>query len=131
MTEQGWGRIINLSSRTWLGAAGLSFYSATKGAIVSFSRSLALEVGSAGVTVNAVAPGTIRSIAFDRLSAERIDALRNRNPAGRFGEPDDVGRAVCFFASPRAGAITGQLLHVCGGRSLYGGPSQQLGGSTP
>jgi NAD(P)-dependent dehydrogenase (short-subunit alcohol dehydrogenase family) len=123
MTERGWGRIVNISSRTWLGAAGLSFYSATKGGLVSFTRSLALEVGRAGVTVNAIAPGTIHSPAFDAMSPERIDALLDRNPAGRFGYPADVGRAVRFLVAPASAAITGHVLHVCGGRSLYGGPS--------
>jgi NAD(P)-dependent dehydrogenase (short-subunit alcohol dehydrogenase family) len=126
MTERGWGRIVNISSRTWLGAAGLSFYSATKGGVVSFTRSLALEVGRAGITVNAIAPGTIHSPAFDGMSSERIDALLDRNPARRFGYPADVGRAVRFLASPASGAITGHVLHVCGGRSLYGGPSVGL-----
>jgi NAD(P)-dependent dehydrogenase (short-subunit alcohol dehydrogenase family) len=127
MTERGWGRIVNISSRTWLGAAGLSFYSATKGGVVSFTRSLALEVGRDGITVNAIAPGTIHSPAFDGMSPDRIDALLDRNPARRFGYPADVGRAVRFLVSPASGAITGHVLHVCGGRSLYGGPSAGLG----
>jgi NAD(P)-dependent dehydrogenase (short-subunit alcohol dehydrogenase family) len=126
MAERGWGRIVNISSRTWLGAAGLSFYSATKGGVVSFTRSLALEVGRAGITVNAVAPGTIHSPAFDGMAPERIDALMDRNPARRFGYPADIGRAVRFLVSPASGAITGHVLHVCGGRSLYGGPSVGL-----
>jgi 3-oxoacyl-[acyl-carrier protein] reductase len=126
MAERGWGRIVNISSRTWLGAAGLSFYSATKGGVVSFTRSLALEVGRAGITVNAIAPGTIHSPAFDGMSPERIDALLDRNPARRFGYPADIGRAVGFLVSPASGAITGHVLHVCGGRSLYGGPSAGL-----
>lgn len=126
MAERGWGRIVNVSSRTWLGAAGLSFYAATKGGVISFSRSLALEVGGAGITVNVIAPGTIHSPAFDGMPAERIAALLDRNPAGRFGYPADVGRAVRFLVSPASRAITGHVLHVCGGRSLYGGPSSGL-----
>ena len=126
MTERGWGRIVNIASRTWLGAAGLSFYSATKGGVVSFSRSLALEVGRAGITVNVIAPGTIHSLAFDGMTTERIDALLDRNPARRFGYPADIGRAVRFLVSPHSGTITGHVLHICGGRSLYGGPSSGL-----
>jgi NAD(P)-dependent dehydrogenase (short-subunit alcohol dehydrogenase family) len=129
MTARGWGRIVNIASRTWLGAAGLTFYSATKGGVISFSRSLALEVGRSGVTVNVIAPGTIRSPAFDRMPPAQIEALMDRNPARRFGQPADVGRAACFLASPQSGAITGVVLHVCGGRSLYGGPSAGLSGS--
>jgi len=129
MVGQGWGRIVNVSSRTWLGAAGLSFYSASKGGVISLSRSLALETGGTGVTVNVVAPGTIRSKAFDAQSAARQEQLRGRSPARRFGEPSDVGRAVCFLVSPAARAITGQLLHVCGGRSIYGGPMPEIDGS--
>jgi 3-oxoacyl-[acyl-carrier protein] reductase len=126
MTDRGWGRIVNISSRTWLGAAGLSFYSATKGGVVSFTRSLALEVGRAGITVNAIAPGTIHSPAFDGMAPDRIEALLDRNPARRFGYPADIGRAVRFLVSPASGAITGHILHICGGRSLYGGPSVGL-----
>jgi NAD(P)-dependent dehydrogenase (short-subunit alcohol dehydrogenase family) len=126
MTERGWGRIVNIASRTWLGAAGLTFYSATKGGVISFSRSLALEVGRAGITVNVIAPGTIHSLAFDGMTTERIDALLDRNPARRFGYPADIGRAVRFLVSPNSGTITGHVLHVCGGRSLYGGPSSGL-----
>jgi NAD(P)-dependent dehydrogenase (short-subunit alcohol dehydrogenase family) len=129
MTAAGWGRIVNVASRTWLGAAGLSFYSATKGGVISFSRSLALEVGRLGVTVNVIAPGTIRSPAFDRMPPDRIDGLLDRNPARRFGQPADVGRAARFLASPQSRAITGLVLHVCGGRSLYGGAASALSGS--
>ncbi len=128
MTAGGWGRIVNVASRTWLGAAGMTFYSATKGGVISFSRSLALEVGRFGVTVNVVAPGTIRSPAFDRMPPAQIEALMDRNPARRFGAPADVGRAVRFLVAPRSAALTGVVLHVCGGRSLYGGPSSGLRG---
>ena len=121
LTASNAGRVINVGSRSWLGARGFADYSATKGAVASLTRTLAIELGPRGVTVNAVIPGSIVTPAFEAMpEAARADVL-DRHPARRFGTPADVGRAVAFFASPAARAATGQLLHVCGGRSLYGG----------
>jgi 2-[hydroxy(phenyl)methyl]-succinyl-CoA dehydrogenase BbsD subunit len=122
MRANGWGRIVNIGSRSWLGASGQSDYAALKAAVIGFTRSLALEVGADRITVNAVVPGSIRTPAFDRLGETTVAQLLSRHPARRFGSVDDIGRAVVFFASPAARALTAQVLHVCGGRSLYGGP---------
>lgn len=118
MVERGFGRIINLSSRAWLGNRGQASYAASKGAVVSFTRSLALEYARHGITANAIAPGIVQTPLFDTLKDEVQQGLRQTVPMQRIGQPDDVAQAVRFFADPASGYITGQLLYVCGGRSL-------------
>jgi len=120
MVAAGYGRIINIGSRAWLGFPGESDYGAAKGGTVSLTRALALEVGRYGVTVNAVAPSAIITPAMENLPAATRERLRTGHPGSRFGEPLDVARAVRFLALPASGAITGQLLYACGGRSLRG-----------
>jgi NAD(P)-dependent dehydrogenase (short-subunit alcohol dehydrogenase family) len=121
MRTAGWGRIVNIGSRSWLGAPGHTAYSATKGGVVSFSRSLALEVGQYGITVNVVAPGSITTPALEGMGEAALASIHRRHPAGRFGDVDDIARAVRFLAAPASLTLTGQVLHVCGGRSLFGG----------
>jgi 3-oxoacyl-[acyl-carrier protein] reductase len=120
MVRAGYGRIVNIGSRAWLGFPGEADYGAAKGGTVSLTRALALEVGRHGVTVNAVAPSAIITPAMENLPAETRERLRSGHPGSRFGEPVDVARAVRFLALPASAAITGQLLYACGGRSLRG-----------
>lgn len=118
MIDQGFGRIINISSRAWLGGFGQSNYSAAKGGVVSLTRSLSLEFATKGITVNAIAPGIIETPMFHGFASEVQDKLRKSVPVKRIGTAQDVAHAVLFFAAPENDYITGQVLYVCGGRSL-------------
>ncbi|MGN6766105.1 MAG: SDR family NAD(P)-dependent oxidoreductase [Rhizobiaceae bacterium] len=116
MRERG-GRILNMSSdAAFAGDAGLVDYATAKMGIIGFTRSLARELAPFGVTVNAVAPGAIRTRAHDRVPAAVIDRIRRQTPAGFVGEPSDVAAAICFLASDEARFITGQTLLIDGGR---------------
>lgn len=118
MIEQRYGRIVNLSSRAWLGGFGQSNYSAAKGGVVSLTRSLAIELARNGITVNAIAPGIVETPLLASYTDEQRDRLKATVPVGRIGQPDDIAHAVKMFASREASYITGQTLYVCGGRSL-------------
>ncbi len=110
------GRIINLSSVVaGTGNAGQTNYAAAKAGVEALTRSLARELGSRGISVNAVAPGFIETDMTRELSPERVEALHAQIPLGRLGSVEDVARAVRFLASDDADYITGQVLRVSGG----------------
>jgi 3-oxoacyl-[acyl-carrier protein] reductase len=113
-----YGRIVNISSRAWLGGVGQANYSAAKGGVVSLTRSLALEWAKAGVTVNAIAPGIVDTPLFRKFDPGLQERLKKSVPVQRVGTPEDIALAVLFFAQREASYITGQTLYVCGGRSL-------------
>jgi 3-oxoacyl-[acyl-carrier protein] reductase len=116
MIRARWGRIINISSVVgMMGNAGQVNYASSKAALIGFTKSLALEIGSRSVTVNAVAPGFIQTAMTDTLSQDARQALEGRIALKRLGTVDDVAWAVVFLASEQAAYITGTVLNVSGG----------------
>jgi len=116
MTKARWGRIINISSVVASsGNAGQTNYAASKAAVEGFSRSLAKEIGSRGITVNCVAPGFIDTDMTRALQEKQIEILMSQIPLARFGKPEEIAAAVGFLASDSGAYITGETLHVNGG----------------
>jgi len=122
MLAAGWGRVINISSSSaQAGSARMTHYAASKGGVIAFSKSLALELASTGVTVNNIPPGFVDTPmlrASDRPGAIAVDAVAANSPMKRPGRPEDVAAACAFLASDEAGYITGQTLGVNGGRYI-------------
>jgi NAD(P)-dependent dehydrogenase (short-subunit alcohol dehydrogenase family) len=122
MRAGGFGRIVLVSSRAALGLATRTAYSATKAGMIGMARTWALELAPDGITVNVVAPGPIRETEMfhDVVPADsaREATLAAAIPVKRLGRPDDVARAVMFFADPASSFVTGQTLFVCGGSSV-------------
>jgi 3-oxoacyl-[acyl-carrier protein] reductase len=117
------GRIVNISSRAALGKTERTVYSAAKAGLIGMTRTLCLELGADGITVNAVAPGPVATELFDRghpHGSDKRQRVIDSIPVRRVGTPDDVARAVAFLLSPESCYITGQTLFVCGGTSVSG-----------
>jgi 3-oxoacyl-[acyl-carrier protein] reductase len=116
MFKQKSGKIINISSVTGaMGNAGQANYSASKAAVMGFTKSIAREYAHCGITVNAVAPGFIKTAMTDAIPEKDRDAMISIIPAKRLGLPEDVADTVCFLASDMANYITGQVIHINGG----------------
>jgi len=121
MKDKGYGRIVNIASRSLLGRKGGSVYSAAKAAMVGFTRSWALELANQGIIVNCVAPGPITTAMFERNNppgSESRRVLTQGVPMGRMGTPEEVADLVDYLLSPGASYITGQTIFVCGGASI-------------
>ena len=121
MKSAGSGRVVLVSSRAVLGLPTRTSYSATKAGMLGMARTWALELAPLGITVNVVAPGPIQTANFHSIVPEgspQMDRVIQGIPMKRLGQPEDVARAVMFFASPDAGFVTGQVLYVCGGTSV-------------
>ncbi|MCP2275480.1 3-oxoacyl-ACP reductase FabG [Nocardia amikacinitolerans] len=122
MTEAKWGRIVNLSSTSALGNRGQANYSAAKAGLQGFTKTLAIELGKFGVTVNAIAPGFIETD-MTAATAERIgvtfeqftEAAAKQIPVGRTGKPEDIANTVSFLVGEGAGFVSGQVIYVAGG----------------
>ena len=125
MVDRGWGRIVNIASDAGrVGSSGESVYAGAKAAVIAFGKTVAREVATNGVTVNAVCPGPTRTpmlegmAGTDERGAKLIAALERAVPMKRLGAPADVAAAVAFLASEQAGYITGQTLSVSGGLTM-------------
>ena len=119
MMKARWGRIVNISSVVGAtGNPGQGNYAAAKAGMVGMSKSLAYEVASRGITVNAVAPGFIETAMTDKLNDDQKAAILTQNPSGRMGSPEEIASAVLYLSAPEAGYVTGTTLHVNGGMAM-------------
>ncbi len=119
MMKARWGRIVNISSVVGAtGNPGQANYAASKAGLIGMSKSLAYEVASRGITVNAVAPGFITTAMTDKLTEEQQAKILEQVPAGRMGQANEIAAAVLYLASPEAGYVTGATLHVNGGMAM-------------
>ena len=118
MRQQKSGRIVNISSRAWLGNRGQTNYSASKGGIISLTRVLALELGKYNVYVNAIAPGLIDTPLTQKLPEQVKQKLIEAQPTRTMGKPEDVANTVAFLVAEETQFITGQTIYVDGGKSI-------------
>lgn len=119
MMKARWGRIINIGSVVGAtGNPGQGNYAAAKAGVIGMGKSLAYEVASRGITVNAIAPGFIATAMTDKLNDQQKEAILGQIPTGRMGDPAEIAAAALYLASPEAGYVTGATLHVNGGMAM-------------
>jgi 3-oxoacyl-[acyl-carrier protein] reductase len=118
MKELGWGRIVNVSSSSWLGNFGQSNYAAAKGGIISLTRTAAIEAARYGVLVNAVVPNSVETPMSASYPRENLEQERARYPLKRAAQPSELAAVIAFLASDEASYVTGQAWNVCGGATL-------------
>lgn len=116
MVDKGWGRVINMSSILgYTGVYGGANYAAAKAGVIGFTKSLSLELGGKGITVNAIAPGLIETDLLNRMPNKYRERLLEKIPSRTFGQPEDIAHLVEFLISTKASYINGQTIHVNGG----------------
>jgi 3-oxoacyl-[acyl-carrier protein] reductase len=121
MKKAGFGRVVNIASRSALGAALQTVYAASKAAVVGLTKSWAEELAADGITVNAVGPGPIETDMLNKVygkDSPAYRAYRDRIPVQRFGTVDDIAHGVSFFMDERSSFVTGQVLYICGGVTI-------------
>jgi 3-oxoacyl-[acyl-carrier protein] reductase len=119
MAQRNWGRVINMSSIVGrIGNFGQSNYAAAKAGLIGLTKALAREYARKGVTVNAIAPGFIKTRMLDGVPEEALKAVLDSTPVGRLGDPMEIGASVLYLASPAAGFVTGHVLDVNGGMAM-------------
>ena len=118
MRDQGSGRIINISSMSWMGNVGQSNYAASKAGVVGLTKTATRELARKGITCNAICPGFIETDMTRGVPEKVWDLMISKIPAGRAGAPGDVGNLIAFLASEEAAYITGQVIEVSGGMVL-------------
>jgi len=116
MREQGYGRIVNISSASARGIVGQTNYSASKSALIGFTRSLAKESGKKGITVNCVAPGATMTDMYLQVPEQVMSDMVRSNPMNRLGKPEEIADVIAFVASERAAYLNGQWILVNGGK---------------
>ena len=120
MRERGYGRIVNVASIAGKeGNPNMTAYSATKAAVIAFTKSLAKEVAREGICVNSVAPAVVRTTILDQLSEDQIEYMTSKIPMRRTGSPEEVAAVVHYLSSPDCSFVTGQCHDASGGRATY------------
>jgi len=119
MIKQQHGRIINISSRAWLGVPEQSIYAASKAGVIGFTRTLALELAKHQITSNVICPGVVETPSFRSIPEELQKELKSIQLTGNIGQPEDIANGVLFFAADESSFVTGQTIFICGGKSLF------------